>query len=390
MNPLYAKLQEIGGVFREIKPNKLNGLLLLSCCVLRSRSCNLHACRDEVAQVTGEEELKAGTAYQRLLRVFQTGCGLLYSKAVFLLILYLLRPSGKVLLVIDRTDFKIGNGWVNLLVFGLEWLGVFIPLVWQDLAHAGACSQANRIALLDRLLAWWKASGLELPVFYLTADREFTGHQWVEVLHQRQVKYAIRIKANARFQVRHNGKTRKKTKSLKTLARYMRRYQLRQKNITTPQGRTTKLMMLPQENPRDPQPYVLLISNLDSYEEARACFRKRWPIECCFKHLKSNGFNLEDINLEQPHKKEIFFTVLTLVYVLAIHQGYQLQCREAVKIRSYNKDKLKLYRRESLFRFGLFHIKRIISSLNQIITHLIQLLEQCSNSFILKKSVVQA
>lgn len=56
------------------------------------------------------------------------------------------------------------------------------------------------------------------------------------------------------------------------------------------------------KNPKnDPkEPFLYLITNLDL--PARAIgdiYRLRWKIEYCFKHLKTNGFQLEQINLKQ-------------------------------------------------------------------------------------------
>ena len=154
MSPLYTKLQEIGGVLACLSASKLKNILQLSCCILKTRSCNLQKCRDELSSVTGEQDLKQDTAYARLKRVFQTGLIDPVLKVIFLLILYLLNPKGRALLVVDRTDFQIGGHfWANLLVFGLVWKGVFIPIVWRDLGQRGNSSQQDRVQLLDRLLA---------------------------------------------------------------------------------------------------------------------------------------------------------------------------------------------------------------------------------------------
>ena len=108
MSSLYAKLQEIGGIFATLNQSKLSNIIQLSCCILKSRSCNLQKCRDELSGVTGELNLKQDTAYARLKRVFQTGAINPILKTVFLFTLYLLKPSGRILLIVDRTDFQIG------------------------------------------------------------------------------------------------------------------------------------------------------------------------------------------------------------------------------------------------------------------------------------------
>ena len=48
----------------------------------------------------------------------------------------------------------------------------------------------------------------------------------------------------------------------------------------------------------------------------------RWSIECCFKHLKSNGFNMEDINFKNSLKIELMMALLVFLYFLCIRQGF--------------------------------------------------------------------
>ncbi|MEZ4994107.1 MAG: hypothetical protein R2824_27015 [Saprospiraceae bacterium] len=144
MSPLYTKLQEIGGVLACLSGSKLKNILQLSCCILKTRSCNLQKCRDELSSVTGEQDLKQDTAYARLKRVFQTGLIDPALKAIFLFILYLLHPREQALLVVDRTDFQIGGRfWANLLVFGLVWKVFSFPwygAIWASVVipHTGS------------------------------------------------------------------------------------------------------------------------------------------------------------------------------------------------------------------------------------------------------------
>lgn len=388
MSLLYAKLQEVGGVFATLNESKLKNIIQLSCCILKSRSCNLQKCRDELSGVTGEFNLKPDTAYARLKRVFQTGAVDPILKIVFLLTLYLLRPSGQVLLIVDRTDFQLGGlKWSNLLVFGMEWNKVFIPLVWRDLGQRGNSTQKDRTLLLDRLLAWWKASGLALPAFCLTADREFTGHDWLTDLDKRGLDYVIRIKSSLRFEVWHNGQLTNRTMHLKTLARYMRRYGKKSMEIVIGGSIIVNVMIFPQENPKDKEDFVLLVTNLDYWEQCRDIFRRRWPIECCFKHLKTNGYDLEDHHLEGVHKSVILFAIVSLVYVLTVFEGVEQGFDKKVKYKKYPN--AKRYHEMSLFRYGLYFLKQKIQSTQQFAAHLVAIIDAILKNVILIKNGVQ-
>ena len=197
----------------------------------------------------------------------------------------LLPPGEEVLLIVDRTDFKIrGSTWVNLLVLGIEWHGVFIPLMWTDLGRRGNSDQQQRTALPDRLLGWWRHSGRELPVFCLTANREFTG-----------------------------------------------------------------LVRFEQENLREKEPYVLLLTNLDKPSGARQIYRRPRPIESCFGHQKKRGYDLETAQLEGTYRLDILFAAVTLAYALSIKEGVEKDHTRQVKSRRFPKG--KTYRRISLFAY---------------------------------------
>ena len=199
MNPLFTKLQEIGGIYATISENKLSNLLLVACCILKTRTTCLQKCRDEVGSITGERSIKRATAYKRLIRVFQTGVVRPIHKTIFLLVLHLMHDSMGNYLIVDRTEFSIGKRWVNLLVMGIEWHGIFIPLVWKDLGKRKSSKLTERLELLDQLLAWWKASGLALPVLQLLGDREFIGQKWIAALLDRRLHFVIRMKSNLKF-----------------------------------------------------------------------------------------------------------------------------------------------------------------------------------------------
>lgn len=393
MSPLYTKLQELGGLWTTLSSAKLKNLLQISCCILKTRSCNLQKCRDELSSITGETTLNQDTAYARLKRVFQTGVVETLLKSLFLMILHLVNPGSSSLLILDRTEFGIGKRWVNLLVIGLEWHGVFVPLVWTDLGERRISSQQDRIALMDQLLAWWKASTIPLPVLCIVGDREFTGHDWLMALEKREIDYVIRIKSNLRFPVWFKGKLKDRLIKLKVLARYMIKHQLSQMEIVIDQSIITRLMLLPQEKADAKEPYVLLITNLVDWQRAQQIFRRRWPIECCFKHLKSNGFDLEDLHLEGQHKINLLFAILTFVYVLAIHQGILSGFKDKVSLKKAANG--KVYPKQSLFRFGLYQLKLLVKELDQLIDYLVRLIEYIDNQpkykkLVFNKSIVQS
>lgn len=380
MNPLFAKLQEIGGIYAPISENKLSNLLLVACCILKTRTTCLQKCRDEVGSITGERKIKRGTAYKRLIRVFQTGVVRPIHKTVFLLVLHMMHDSMGDYLIVDRTEFSIGKRWVNLLVMGIEWHGIFIPLVWKDLGKRKSSKLTERLELLDQLLAWWKASGLDLPVLQLLGDREFIGKKWIAALLDRKLQFVIRMKSNLKFPLWFKGQFKDRAVSLKAMERYMRIQCLKKMEVVVDGTHIVKLMRMPQENPKDKESFVLLLTTFEDWEKTRKAYRKRWSIECCFKHMKSNGFNLEDLNLEGDHKVDLIFAILTLVYVLAVQQGILNNYHQEVKIITYADGKSGPA--ESLFRFGLFFLKQQVQNLKELVQLILATIDRLLQVFI--------
>ena len=63
MNPLLTKLQELGGIYAQVNQSKLKHILILACCILKTRTTCIKKNRDEVASVTGERALKRSSVY---------------------------------------------------------------------------------------------------------------------------------------------------------------------------------------------------------------------------------------------------------------------------------------------------------------------------------------
>ena len=100
-----------------------------------------------------------------------------------------------------------------------------------------------------------------------------------------------------------------------------------------------------------------------------------WQIEVLFRHLKSNGFDLESTRVEGKYKREVMMQTLCPVYLLAIHEG-PLFYRRCPKAKQFKMDygrgvKTLVY---SVFRQGLCILIRKIASLDNMIRYLASIL----------------
>lgn len=81
-----------------------------------------------------------------------------------------------------------------------------------------------------------------------------------------------------------------------------------------------------------------------------------------FKHLKTNGFNLEDMSLTDLKKIRLMISLVVVAYILAVREGIIQEKKQKVRVIKYkNGDKLPAV---SIFRNGL----QLIS--NQIVSWL--------------------
>lgn len=107
--------------------------------------------------------------------------------------------------------------------------------------------------------------------------------------------------------------------------------------------------MMPNPKVDAAEPEMIFLTTLPNAVKAAALYVKRWKIECLFKHLKTNGYNLEDLNLKDPGKNLLLMVIVTTAYTLAIREGWK--CRNQIVTQHY-RDGAKTPE-VSIFREGL-------------------------------------
>lgn len=124
------------------------------------------------------------------------------------------------------------------------------------------------------------------------------------------------------------------------------------------------------KNPKyDPkEPYIYFISDLKDARAIANHYLKRWKIECCFKHLKSNGFNIEDINLKIDEKIELMIGILAMVYIMAVREGLLSHKRKPIPWKKYRDG--KKYLSISIFRLGLALIQALFTKIFKLLEYI--------------------
>ena len=95
-------------------------------------------------------------------------------------------------LVMDRTNWKLGKETINVLMLGIAHQGIAFPLLWLLLSKTGNSNTEERIRLMDRFITFFGVNKIR----FFTADREFIGKEWFTYLLEKTIRFRIRIREN--------------------------------------------------------------------------------------------------------------------------------------------------------------------------------------------------
>ena len=217
-----------------------------------------------------DAEVESDSVYRQIQRFLKN------ENAVSIDYLKLLKLNGKLKVLIDRTEWKFGATWINILTLSVAYKNAAIPILWEVVNHKGNATAAEHKAIIEKFAAEFGASRI-LRVY---ADREFGSSELFAYLIENRIDFHIRLKTshksggksflqmwrNVAEKVKLKGKVKIKVFGLELYVSCVK-YQK--------DGRTE---------------YLIVASgarNKDAIEE----YKVRWQIETLFGCLKSRGFN---------------------------------------------------------------------------------------------------
>lgn len=218
--------------------------------------------------------------------------------------------KGKVVLIMDRTNWKFGKHNINILMLAIRHNNIAYPLMFKLLDKKGNANTQERKDLINQYLDLF-GNNIE----HLLADREFIGESWLTYLNKQRITYFIRVRSN--FLVGHGKRQKCVSKYLLSLKVGEMYYSTRRKHILSNQCYITGLRHLDKNGKTDD---VILISNLKT-DKALIHYQQRWQIECLFKGLKSSGFNIEDTHVTHLDRLERLLSVTMLAFVWCYNVG---------------------------------------------------------------------
>ena len=256
-------------------------------------------------------------------------------------------------LSIDRTEWKFGQTVFNILVLGVVYEGVALPLVWTMLDKRGNSNTLERMELLSRFIAAFA----EVELACLTADREFVGQDWFSYLKAAPATpFRIRIRENHCL---FDGRRTLKVKTAFADLKVNQTKVLRNKRRLWGHWLYIAAMRLEDGS-------LLVIATQLKPHRAIADYAQRWGIETLFGLLKTRGFCLESTHLRESERLSKMFALLGLAVAWALSSGLWLHQHKPIKLKCHGR------RAKSLFRHGLDHLRSIFLNLDTRLDEFLQ------------------
>lgn len=375
---------KIMGYFPDQKGSVIKNALIVAQGIFKAKSVNLKEVKDELPDILGNRDTTPESNYRRLTRFFQ-----LPDKEKEKLFKQMLTASINLIkekksnlttayLTIDGTKWQGPEGFIHLLSLCIVVNGVSIPLWWEDLAKKGHSSQVERMEFFKKALELYDLKGK-----CLLGDREYIGRTFLTFLTEKELKLTIRLPKGV-YKEEINASVFRST-DIQARQQHLR-YSAMERKARLPkyantgvskhikiEGKPYLFIIVRNNNWKvgdEPKEELLyMISSLHKKKKAIKAYSIRWSIECCFKHLKSKGFDLEAINLRGDLKIMLMVSLVTFMYTLCVVQGlFQLRTPKKSDWRKFKDGKVFLAK--SYFRTGKAFLRTIFCSFSDFVTFL--------------------
>ena len=262
------------------------------------------------------------------------------------------------ILSVDRTNWQFGSKVFNILTLGVVHQGVAFPLLWWMLDKKGNSNTKERIELLSEFMELFA----ERQISYLSADREFLGHDWLKyLLSQSIMSFRIRIREK---DLLGDGQHKLPTQIVFAHLQIGEFELLKGKRILWGLPVCVGALRLEDNS--------LLTIIAPSYSSQMIDdYAQRWGIETLFGIFKTRGFNLEDTHLTDSERLSRLFALLTIALCWAYRTGQWLSKLKPIKVKKHGR------KQTSIFRYGFDYLRRIFFNLEQResdFTHTLQFL----------------
>lgn len=238
-------------------------------------------------------------------------------------------------ITIDRTEWRLGKRWINILMLAIVHQSVAVPLIWLVFEKKGCSDDQERKRILERYLQIFPAASIK----FVTADREFASQLWLSFLVEKRLPFCLRIKANV-LMTDKRGRLIQAGRFLRT-ARIGETVFCRKRRKLW--GRRVSLAGIRKAE----REFVIVVSSFTTSNQNLSNYRLRWQIENLFGCLKTRGFRLEDTHLTEGERVSRLLALLALAFCWA-HLSGEMVCQQK-PIKKKKHGRLE----KSIFRAGI-------------------------------------
>ena len=138
---------------------------------------------------------KKESKYRRIQRLMSELNINMNSVAIFIAKQF---PNTKFTLIMDRTNWKLGKTFINILFIAIYYKGFAIPILWTTFPQykkSGNSNTKERINLVNTFIEIFGIKSIECII----ADREFLGKKWLNYLIKKHIEFRIRIRSNIKI-----------------------------------------------------------------------------------------------------------------------------------------------------------------------------------------------
>ncbi|RDH43046.1 IS4 family transposase [Zooshikella ganghwensis] len=325
----------------------------LLCALFAVRTVNLKVIANAIRSLATED-----SRYRQLQRFFTDFEFSYLQLGRFLLQLFFSRDDS-LYLTIDRTNWQLGKCNINILMLGVAYKNVAIPICWMLLNKKGNSNTQERIELLNKASRIFSG----YPIAGLLGDREFIGQTWFRHLQKNRIAFYIRIKKNATIVTRKGNTSR--VDSLFIRLKPNEAYYIDEAvQLTGVSVFLSALRLLDGE--------LLIVASSKPEKKSIEIYARRWEIETLFQCLKGRGFNLEDTHITDPNKIRKMVGVLAIAFCWAIKTGeWRCQQGEEIRIKKHGRPQKSLFRHHGVFMINNYtKILSIITFIFVVVAYL--------------------
>lgn len=297
-------------------------LFIIIGCLIQGKTVNLYDLKDEVGKISEKCKSKSDSHYRRLTRFFTKSSTSLLWVSILNYGIDLLGKDTR-LCYLDGTEWSIGKFNLHCLVLAVDYQGVAMPIYFKIYQHKGVLSQKERISFMELANKF-----CQLTDSIIIADREFIGESWFANFSALSLHFVIRLR---------KGQYKNNLIGLSSYLKLEKRALKKGKasSLVIINGLTFRLWVVKNAVRNYGEPLVYILTTILDKRNTPDLYRFRWKIECLFKHLKTNGYNLEDLRMTNLDKIRLLISMVTLAYIIAIVMAFDKRKKEPVKKKYY-------------------------------------------------------